>query len=300
MSLIASQAQSGKPVSALVGQEGVTVDEATYTYREYHDFTQSVLCSAGLMLQRAPQNDRRLYAPDRFKGRGGSALFEKEFVKSTLLHPLQSATLTQTIRRSTSGQSLRFLRFEDPERGLLHNEAATRAWADLFIIASYGHNEISIPVNIKYTGGSSADNLCGWDAIDFVLYKDSSRKSGKTAFFDKLIAEGIPEDEAPRDYFFWSFQYDENSQYLFSKISTYSLLSIPVELLQFNPSQSFPVQLATNKLDQIENIPLLFNVPTQSLRDMKKTLLGWLLEKRIADDIKTSQQNLAAYAALNR
>lgn len=206
-------------------------------------------------------------------GRKASSIFETDFIKKFILDSNYSNPLNLELRRHTSDEQLKFLRFIDTSSEYSNGNAASREWADIGIIFMWNGKEFFVPVNIKYTSGKTADNICGWKAFAYLLFLDYGKYKNEQNIWDAVSRQEASWD-AMRDYFVWSFKHGGETAKLFSSHSVFSLLGINPEQLTFNNSQPFPVQAKSFGLEaDAKNM-------TISIADRKKRLAKWIASNR--------------------
>ena len=182
-----------------------------------------------------------------FTGRSGSEFFEEKLKDFIRTHS------SNIIDKYNTTQSEYQLITIDAEENT--SEAAGRTMHDIryiFHCTSTGDTMVA-PINVKATTLSkkSADNVGGWSALSWVLFGCEVR--GR-----KQLSELIKNHTAPatyQDYYLWVF--DKNTQLatMIPTGKTYSLLSVNIDSLKINHSQSFPLQFACHDAHIANNHP---------------------------------------------
>lgn len=240
-------------------------------YGVYHRAVSRVLKLAGNFISQ--NTDWKSSDIKEKDGRKASSIFETDFIKKFILDSNYSSSLNLELRRHTSDEQLKFLRFIDTSSEYSNGNAASREWADIGIVFVWNGKEVFVPVNIKYTSGTTADNICGWKAFAYLLFLDYDKYKNEQNIWDAISGQKTSWD-AMRDYFVWSFKHGGATGKLFSSDSVFSLLGVNPNKLTFNNSQSFPVQAKSFGLEaDAENT-------TISIADRKKRLAKWIASNR--------------------
>ena len=129
--------------------------------------------------------------------------------------------------------------------------------ADIMIIFQESTDNISreviIPVNIKFTKGSSSDNVGGWTALEHTIFGDIHHSS-KSGFYSRIQSYKHQPSVQPSDYFLWVFSKSDHPENVILHATTYSLLTAYVnDALCYNYSQSFPLQSSLKKMKKAHN-----------------------------------------------
>lgn len=184
--------------------------------------------------------------PARYQGRKKSGTFEEEEIKK---HIRNNSDLIHKNIESILPTGVVLQRIDASEDT---TEASGRTMADIMIIFQESTDNISreviIPVNIKFTKGSSSDNVGGWTALEHTIFGDIHHSS-KSGFYSRIQSYKHQPSVQPSDYFLWVFSKSDHPENVIPHATTYSLLTAYVnDALCYNYSQSFPLQSSLRKM----------------------------------------------------
>lgn len=243
-----------------------------YSFTEYNSYTCAVLNFIAAELETVGINkNSKSFTSKTYEGREGAKALET-LVKNYIN---RIPELVSKVNIFVKSDIFILKDIFDPELDAENEEAAKRAWADLFLTVELkDKTEISIPVNIKSTTGKTADNVCGWTAASFILFEDYETASkGNTAV--KALQDGKLDKKTVRDYFLWVFYTSPTQPY--SGTAVFSLLQLDPDNYTYNASQSFPLQINSKKPGI-----LIDNTPNMSIGDRKVRFALWLVKKQEA------------------
>lgn len=270
-----------------------------YTYEEYSTFAVAALEKIGQHVVASKENSFRRSGITTLSGRNQSTVFEEEFAIPYLTNPANQARFKKIIEEAVGDSKFVFLKFREPRENsadpniaedilssddpaalkLLETDTeenpagdTTRAWADLFLVATYNDRTVYFPINIKCSSDNSYDNTASWQAASFVVFNNSRRGRSREAFYAALQQGGI-EDDAVNDYFFWNFTKGdpEKGDKLCTDSVVCSYLEFPDpadKVFRANTSQSFPLQINTSKVAEARAEQAL--KPKRALNQAKK------------------------------
>ena len=155
-------------------------------------------------------------------------------------------------------------------------EADERTSADITLLFLRGGEECFVPVNIKLTGGSTADNTSGWQGLGSVLFGNNVSVKSKSKFYTEIRKRVINPDST--DYFFWVFH--KTSQpargaFEQSIVSSF-LFAYHNRELRTNFAQPLPIQMKVKKSLTDLEAGQLADLP--SMKKMSVDLVTWMMK----------------------
>lgn len=171
-----------------------------------------------------------------FDGRSGSMLAEECVKQAVLDHAVD------VLHTPSDGDARNGWRVIGFDAEIARSEARSRDMADVTAIMSDGKAVIErIPINVKVTRGKTADNVCGWNAFSYctcgVSLKRDQLLDGITSGSCGLLQDDI------HDYFLWTFYKDDTGRLSGLSLASSLLCATSCEMLRYNASQPFPVQV---------------------------------------------------------
>lgn len=203
-------------------------------------------------------------------GRQDSTDFEERLKREVYL-PLKEEIIAAT-NRLLEEQNFSF-RLKGIDAPLNESEADKRTIADLTLIFE-DENQVEhlAPINIKYTSGTTNDNVCGWIALSSVLDLGKAKKSGDLMkAIRKLNEEQQSFSSSTNDYYLFTFYKQHSGIETFLGSNLCSFLTIDPESFSFNARQSLPLQINAAKV-----LPIDSSIPVEVRRAQ---LASFLFEK---------------------
>lgn len=183
-------------------------------YDIYHSSVTNILKLTGDFISQ--NTDWKLSAIKEKDGRKASGIFETDFIKDFIFGLNYSKPLELHILNNATSSPLKFISFVDTALDNPNGNSASREWADIGINFLYNSQSVFVPVNIKYTSGTTADNICGWKAFSFLLFQSYEDYTSEKSIWD-AISQGNGDWDITRDYFIWSFKHGGKTEKLFSR-----------------------------------------------------------------------------------
>lgn len=185
------------------------------------------------------------------QGRAGSSYFEESFMKPLLRK--HKSHFSNKVNSNLRDLGITKYYYLDVHASENKDESDERKMADVTILLMSSYGEIKVPINIKASAGKTADNIGGWQSLDWALFGNEGKPAKTRAKVMSKISKQ-PISEELYDYFLWVFDksYSTPKEILESS-QVHSFFSTSLESFVFNANQSFPVQFRCHSAQHIED-----------------------------------------------
>lgn len=142
-------------------------------------------------------------------------------------------------------------KLNDIDTSVPNDESARRRMDDMSIVMQNTNTQqkVWLPINIKATVGGSSDNVCGWNAFSWCLFRNKELHTMQNVL-TYCAAHQICKDDST-DYLLWTFYKDDNGKLIGTSYASSLLLDCHANMLQYNDAQSFPVQVKQPSMSHV-------------------------------------------------
>lgn len=217
--------------------------------KQYNAFHKSVITSLDNIGDALPLIEDNSGEDLNFQGRAGSTKLEA-YIKNKIA---RNKTHLLAVANSDPNAHYELTDILDLAQNKHdHSDASSRLFADITLkFRAKDSGQYSyVPVNIKGSRNTSADNLAGWASLHFAFQGYTKNNMNKDLTIYGMTEKKLSQNKTASDYYIWNFEKDPNGQQPFVATHAFSLLEFEPSKYVFNSNQPFPIQVNASKISE--------------------------------------------------